>query len=133
MSNRKCQLFAEITNAAGITKRYFLRPLATPDLPTPFVAGFRLVNRTDNPAPIYLVRLAADGAVNCSCPQWQRSERCKHADALTAAGLLPIAFVENIRSLTGLLNIAEEKLAECDILARPAAQRIPRRKSKKAA
>jgi len=105
----------DITNDAGLCKRYFLRPLAGADLPTPFVAGFRLVGRSDNPSPVYLVRLSACGAVNCDCPQWQMKETCKHADALTAAGLLPIGFVEQIRSLTGLLNIAEEKLGNREL------------------
>ena len=126
MSNRTFKLRLTIDN--GVRRVYAVRPAASADLSTPFVAGFRLHVLGDDPAPgtFYLVRLSADGAVNCSCPQWQQTERCKHADCLASAAFLPVSLVEHIRSLTGLLDIAEGKLAECDILSKPASARVPR-------
>jgi hypothetical protein len=123
MKPRKCNLRLVIDN--GVNRFYCVRPLAAADLPTPFVAGFHLREMTQPNHPVYLVRLAADGAVNCSCPQWQGgAEKCKHADALVAAGMLPVGLVQLIAERTRLLDQAEAKLAE-------ATARKPRARRKK--
>ncbi|HEY7154845.1 MAG TPA: hypothetical protein VH575_12860 [Gemmataceae bacterium] len=128
MKNRICRLFVEIDN--GQTKRYQLFPLAGADLGPDFAAGFRLVNRTDQPEPIYHVRLTTRGEVSCTCPafHWDREKgkspnapphqpapTCKHCDALRAAGLLPVALVELIQKRTRQLDRAERLLKNRDL------------------
>jgi hypothetical protein len=121
MKPRKCSLRLVIDN--GVSRFYCVRPLAGAELPTPFVAGFHLREMTQPSHPVYLVRLSACGAVNCSCPQWQRgAEKCKHADALVAAGLLPVHLVQLIAERTKLLDEAEKKLAE-ETAKKPRARR----------
>ncbi|HEY7313422.1 MAG TPA: hypothetical protein VH643_28995 [Gemmataceae bacterium] len=110
MKNRSYQLSLKIDD--GLTRRYAVRPLPAAQLATPFVWGFSLTELTQNPHPVYRVLLAADGAINCTCPQWNKAETCKHADCLRAAGLLPVEFVLLLKARTALLDAAEAKLAE---------------------
>ncbi len=109
MSTRSYRLCLRIDN--GVERHYAVRPLAAADLETPFLCGYALTERTQNSHPTYHVRLAADGIVNCSCPQWNKAETCKHADALVAAGLLPVRLVEVLAATRHLLDLAEAKIA----------------------
>ena len=124
MCNRKCQVWLEITKADGTVTRYSLLPLSAAQLGADFVAGFQLLNRSESPSPIYQVRLSPSAAVCCTCPAfvWDRQRgqeqsalarpaapTCKHCEALQAAGLLPVAFVQRLAERTRLLDIAEER------------------------
>jgi hypothetical protein len=156
MKNRTCNLFARISNDAGAVQLYSLSPLAAVELGPDFVAGFRLVGRSVSPSPIYLVRVDRVGKAFCSCPAFARGGKCKHADALVAAGLLPVALVELVASMSGLLDkaeklvaelegrladtaamldLAEDRLRDCDILAAPLPQTVepqkPQRRSRR--
>ncbi|MGH7223809.1 MAG: hypothetical protein ACRELF_11310 [Gemmataceae bacterium] len=128
MSNRKCRLFLEIEN--GQVKRYGLTPLAGEEIGPQFVAGFRAVNHSETPSPVYLVRVTLSGAVVCNCPAFlwdvrkgekpnappdQPAPTCKHCEALRAAGVLPVHFVEMIAERTKLLDAAEQSLANRDL------------------
>jgi hypothetical protein len=94
-------------DTGSVRKTYGLVPVAAASCPSPFVAGFDLVNRAESPPTAYRVLVSADGAVNCTCPSWQHSERCKHADALVAAGLLPVALLDLLRARTDQLHQVE--------------------------
>jgi hypothetical protein len=125
--NRKCVVRVGI-NPGNRWTLYSLSPLKPAELPSPFVAGFTLLNRSNQTR--YMVRVTADGAVNCTCPQWQKTERCKHADALRASGLLPVALLEVLASRNQLLARAESTaraaeargLAQVEAVAADAAQ-----------
>ena len=112
MKPRTCRIVIAISNDRGVENTYDLRPLAPADLQS-FVAGFRLLKLTAalDSRPAYCVRLAEDGQVICSCPLNDKTGRCKHADALVAAGLLPGAMIAVVQQRTKLLATAEEKLA----------------------
>jgi hypothetical protein len=97
----------------GVERVYLVRRLDPSTLPNPFVRGYSLVEQTQNPKPRYRVMLAADGVINCTCPQWQKTEACKHADCLRVAGLLDVDFAAMIHSRTELLDNAT---AEVDAL-----------------
>jgi hypothetical protein len=129
MNTRTYLLTLKLDN--GVTRRYAVRPLPAAQLPTPFVWGFSLTEQTQNPHPVYRVLLAADGVVNCSCPQWNKAETCKHADCLRAAGLLPVEFVLLLRARTALLDAAEAKAAELERQLADALAPRPRRARKK--
>jgi hypothetical protein len=120
MNKRLCQLRLCIDN--GTRKWYALRPLAQAELPSQFVCGFRLTGLSETPSPLYDVVVAGDGSVNCTCPQWQRTERCKHADALKAAGVLPCHFVQLVRQKNHQLDRLEAEIAE---LRKPKRRRAP--------
>ena len=106
MNPRTFSLRLRITNDKGETAYYTVRPVAPPDLGAA-VAGFLLTNFTKNPSPLYLVTLAADGQTSCSCPQFGFAQRCKHADTLTAAGVLPSAVISVLQDRTQALAAAE--------------------------
>ena len=110
MKPRLCSIFVYITNDGGMTSRYSLRPLPPAALGE-FVAGFRLCNTSKNPMPLYAVCLAADGQVCCDCPEHVFADKCKHCDALAAAGVLPCALVGLLHERTRLLDKAEADLA----------------------
>jgi hypothetical protein len=105
MSNRGCTVRVSITKD-GVRREYSVRPLWAEALPSPFVAGFSL----SYPGKTYAVMVAADGAVNCTCPQWGKAESCKHEQALTAAGLLPVRFVQLLAEREASLNKADAEL-----------------------
>ncbi len=75
----------------------------------PSVAGFRLTNLTRNPSPVYTVVIESGGVVSCNCPQQGIAGACKHADALTAAGIVPTALVAVLQEQKRLLDGAEEE------------------------
>ena len=50
--------------------------------------------------------------MSCSCPQHQLAAKCKHADALAAAGVLPCALVGLLLHRSQLLDQAEAALQE---------------------
>ncbi len=127
MKPRTCFVWVWIANDAGKAARYSLRPLPAAEL-AQSVAAFRLANLSQDPSPVYTVRLAVDGQTSCSCPRHARAGACKHADALTAAGVLPAAVVAEIAVLqqrTKLLDAAEaecRRLADCAMEERTAHQ-----------
>jgi hypothetical protein len=108
---RTYNLTLRISN--GVDRVYSVRKLSPSDLPSPFVRGFDLYEQTQNPKRRYRVMLAGCGAINCTCPQWQKTERCKHADCLAVAGLLDVDFATLVRSRTELLDDA---IAEIDAI-----------------
>jgi hypothetical protein len=109
MQHRKC--FVRVTIDTGkVLKYYQCKPLA--DLPNPFVLGFSL--QAKGQTDPYHVMVAADAAINCTCPSWNGPEKCKHTEALIAAGLLPVALIQLLRSRSDLLDQAE---AECKRIA----------------
>lgn len=111
---------------------YTVRPLPAAQLPNPFVYGFQLTERTQTPHPVYLVRLAADGAINCSCPHWQKgAETCKHAECLRAAALLPVDLVQLVHSYREMLVAAEAKAERLEGELAAARAPKPRRSRKK--
>jgi hypothetical protein len=115
MSNRKCNLFADITNEGGTTKRYFLTPISLQELGPDFVAGYRVVNRSEEPSPVYFVRLSPGAIVSCTCPDFCRRSECKHEAALTAAGVLPVRFIEMLWEHSKLLDRSEQSLKNRDL------------------
>ena len=68
MKNRSCQLWLAIVSAGGTVKRYSLKPLAAAELGAAFVAGYRLLNRSESPSPVYHVRLSPSAVLSCTCP-----------------------------------------------------------------
>ena len=125
MKTRSCRLGLCIADGHGVYTAYGVWPLAGTDLGPEAVAGFRVRKTTATSA--YFVRLRPDGSVSCTCPSFAGGTvPCKHAAALVALGLLPVRLVEYAASLRSLLDIAEGKLAECDILSKPASARVPR-------
>ena len=110
MTPRTCFLWVWIANDAGKACRYTLKPLPPAELARS-VAAFRLVNQSKFPNPVYVVRLAVDGQATCDCPQHNFAGKCKHADALLAAGVLPSALVGLLQERTRLLDKAEADLA----------------------
>ena len=108
MNPRTCNIFVYITNDQGMTSRYTLRPLPPAAL-AGFVAGFRLCNTTNtkDTMPLYAVCLAVDGQASCTCPAHEHNGKCKHADALVAAGLLPVALIGLLQDRIQQLNQAE--------------------------
>lgn len=106
---RSYRLTLRINN--GVERVYFVRRVDPQGLPNPFVRGFDLVEQTQNPHPRYRVMLAADGVLNCTCPQWQRHETCKHADCFRVAGLLDADFAALIKARTELLDQATAEIA----------------------
>ena len=111
MKPRTCFLWLWIANDAGKECRYTVRPLPAAELSPIAVAGFRLVNLSRDPSPEYRVRLLDGGEVACNCRQFDSAGACKHADALTAAGLLPCALLGLLQERTKLLDLAEANLA----------------------
>jgi hypothetical protein len=104
-----------LTISNGAAKRYTVAPLAGADLGARFAAGFRLVQTTDNPHPVYHVRLDTKGAVSCTCPVFVHTKKpCKHSEAIVAAGLLPVALVQLLQARTSLLDTAEARVAEAN-------------------
>ena len=82
-----------------------------------------------SPSPVYHVRVSPSAAVSCTCPAfvWDRQRgqakntppdqlppSCKHCEALQAAGLLPVAFVQLLAERTTLLDKAEETVKHRD-------------------
>jgi hypothetical protein len=109
MKTRTYKLILKIDN--GVCRRYAVRPLRPAELPTPFIQAYELTEQTQNPHPVYRVLLAADGVLNCTCPAWQKTERCKHADCLRVAGLLDVDLALLVQSRTDLLDAAEGEAA----------------------
>ena len=110
MNPRTCDLRIFITNDQGLTSYYRLKPLRGAALGQS-VAAFKVVNSCKDPSPVYVVRLAIDGQASCNCPQHNFAAKCKHADALLAAGVLPAALVGLLQERTRLLDKAEADLA----------------------
>ncbi len=110
MNPRTCDLRIFITNDQGMTSYYRLKPLRGADLGQS-VAAFKVVNSCKDPSPVYVVRLALDGQASCDCPQHNMAGKCKHADALLAAGVLPAALIGVLQERTQLLDKAEAELA----------------------
>ncbi len=120
MNPRTCNITVTISNDAAAVSFYVLRPVPPAALGQS-AAAFRLVNLSKRPAPVYVVRLAVDGQASCDCPAHNRAGRCKHADALLAAGLLPSQLVALLQSRTQLLDAAEaesQRLAEAAMMER---------------
>jgi hypothetical protein len=65
MNDRVCRLFLDIVTGDQ-AKRYSLVPLAGPDLGAGFIAGFKVTNRSEEPQPVYLVRVRESGALHCT-------------------------------------------------------------------
>jgi hypothetical protein len=67
------------------------------------------------PDASYQVLIGPHGEVNCTCPAWNSPEKCKHTEALTAAGLLPTHFIKLLtqkqEELTKLCHDASEENA----------------------
>jgi hypothetical protein len=103
--------------------RYSVRPVPAADLAAPFLVGVRIVNQSKSPSPAYLVGLTAEGKGRCTCPSFSERSPCKHVEALTTAGLLPVRFIQLLAERTAQLNRAEASaLAEREALAADAAQ-----------
>ncbi len=130
MKNRSCQLWLAIVSAGGTVKRYSLKPLAAAELGAAFVAGYRLLNRSESPSPVYHVRLSPSAVLSCTCPAfvWDRQRgqakgalpdqpapTCKHCDALRAAGLLPLGLVQLLAARNRLLDQAEQTIKNRDL------------------
>lgn len=109
MKTRTYQLILKIDN--GVARRYAVRPLRQAALSNPFIQGYELTEWTQTPHPVYRVLLAADSVLNCTCPQWQKTESCKHSDCLRAAGLLNAEFALLLKTRTALLDAAEGEAA----------------------
>ena len=109
MKPRSCNITVTISNDAAAVSFYSLRPVAAAELGQS-AAAFRLVNASRTPSPVYVVRLAVDGQASCNCPAHNRAGRCKHADALLAAGVLPSQLVALLQTRTKLLDEAEAML-----------------------
>jgi hypothetical protein len=105
MKSRSCNLSLTIANDAGKVCRYSVKPID---------GGFRLVNLSEQPSPVYHVRLSPEAKVSCTCPIFVRSSTCKHADAIVAAGLLPVRLMEMLINFRRLLDSAEERVAEAN-------------------
>ena len=110
MNPRTCDLRIFITNDQGLTSYYRLKPLRRAALGQS-VAAFKVVNSCKDPSPVYVVRLAIDGQASCNCPQHNFAAKCKHADALLAAGVLPSALLGLLAERTRSLDKAEADLA----------------------
>jgi len=126
MSNRVCRLFFEIEQG-GQCKRYSLAPLSAEEIGSGFVAGFKVTNRSEDPQPVYLVRVRASGAVHCSCPAYGWDERkgqaanappdqpetsCKHIEALAAANAVTRNMLDVLKDRTKLLDAAELRIQQ---------------------
>jgi hypothetical protein len=126
VKNRICRLWFEIEQN-GQAKRYSLAPLFVEELGTGFVAGFKVTNRSEEPQPVYLVRVRATGAVHCTCPAYGWDERkaqspntppqqpeptCKHCEALAAAGTVTRNMLDVLKARTKLLDAAEDRIEQ---------------------
>ena len=110
MKPRTCWVQIAIVNDKAEQHVYSCMPVPTADL-GPSVAGFRLTNLTRNPSPVYTVVIESGGVVSCDCPQHGFAGACKHADALTAAGVVPTALVAVLREQKRLLDGVEHDFA----------------------
>ena len=106
MKSRTCNIRVTISNDAAAVSFYALRPVPAAEVGQS-AAAFRLVNLSKRPAPVYVVRIAVDGQTSCNCPAHNRAAKCKHADALLAAGVLPSQLVAVLQNRTRLLDAAE--------------------------
>ena len=123
-----------MATAKGASATYGVWPLADAQLGPNIIVGFRVRKLSDPSAAPYSVLLSAAGSLSCTCPSFAGGTvPCKHAAALVALGLLPVRLVEYAASLRSLLDIAEGKLAECDILAKSAGARVRRPRKRKVA
>jgi hypothetical protein len=96
----------------GAAKRYTVAPIPLRERGPRYLTGFRLVQTTDDPHPVYHVRLDTAGAVSCTCPAFVNTGKpCKHAEALRAAGLLPDDLVQILIARDALVNAAEARAA----------------------
>ncbi len=111
MKPRTCVVRLWIANDAGQDCRYSLRPVPPVEL-AQSVAAFTVLNLTKDPSPKYTVRLSMDGQAVCDCPQHGIAGECKHADALTAAGILPCGIIAVLQTRTHLLDAAEALLRD---------------------
>ena len=110
MKARTCFVQVWIANDKGEKACYSLRPLPSAELLGDSVAGFFLTKLDCDPAPVYAVLVAFDGAVSCNCPQHNLKAGCKHASALSASAVLPVGLLSVLQSRTKLLNQAEAEV-----------------------
>lgn len=129
MNTRKCRLWLEIDNGQTC-KRYSVLPLASAEIGADFVLGFRLVNRSEDPSPLYCVRVTLAGAVVCDCPSFGWDKRkgespkappdqppptCKHCDSLRASGVLPSPLLNVLHARTMQLDLAERTVKNREV------------------
>jgi hypothetical protein len=110
MKARTCFVQVWISNDKGENACYSLRPVPSEELLGSSVAGFFLTNLSSDQTPVYAVLVAFNGTVTCNCCQFTLHARCKHADALVAADVLPVGLIDALRGRTELLNHAEAEV-----------------------
>jgi len=126
MKTRLCRLFFEIEQN-GQAKRYSLAPLSAEEIGAGFVAGFKVTNRSEEPQPVYLVRVRENGVMYCTCPAFLWEQRkgqepaapqpqpdamCKHCEALAACGAVTRNMLDVLKARTKLLDAAEQRIEQ---------------------
>ncbi len=74
MKKRTCSLRLRITNDAGATSYYTVRPVL-PSVGGPVVA-FNLEKLAGPSSPVYLVAVEIGGMASCDCPQHDKAGTC---------------------------------------------------------
>src|SRR5438105_3341442 len=99
--SRVLRIWFDITDDAGLTKRYCIVPLKLEDANlvsaykvTPFKAGGSLPDRS------YTCSLDVAGHADCSCPGWAHHGHCKHLACLEAAGMFNAAALLAVRGIS---------------------------------
>jgi hypothetical protein len=110
MKARTCFVQVWISNDKGEKACYSLRPVPSEELLGSSVAGFFLTNLSSDQSPVYAVLVAFDGLVSCNCCQFTLHAKCKHAEALVAAAVLPVGVLAVLQERTKLLNRAEAEV-----------------------
>lgn len=121
---RSGQLFATITDAAGVTGRYRVAPVR---LDLADLAAFRLVKlgQLGGELARYRVALLNTGATACTCPAGRAGADCKHAEFLKAAGLFPAALLKQLREL--VVDLEERQRQLSAVTSQGPKVRTPRR------
>jgi hypothetical protein len=135
MKPRSCGVTLTIADESGRLRSYAPQPVPPAELAaTQWVAAFRLVERLRPEGasrPVEFVRLSPSAIVDCTCERHTANGSCEHADALTAAQLLPLWIVEKLWEAKQAASV-EAQLAE-QRAAAIAAQVKPRRPRKQKA
>lgn len=109
-ARRRGRIWCSLTDSQGVCTRYRLSPLP----PSPaFLAGWRFDKLAPDGRTLesYLVQLAVDADVSCSCIGHSNHRHCKHASFAVAAGLLPVAMVTELKAALEGLRFQQAQLS----------------------